>query len=334
MKIDTEGNHLWEKSIDAPQGTKIRSIEDGYAISSCVWEWSPVNGDQQDFCLFKLDDQGNTKWKKVFGGESNDHLYDFDLTTDGGYILGGHTLSYNVENWDYLIIKVDGKGVEEWYKTFGQPRGYDAAYIHDESYGVRQTPDGGFIICGGSGDEYSYSESGHYSGPSDEWKVYLVRTNSIGDIIWEGIYPTWSTGNNAGEYIGLTNDGGYIVFVDTDSQSSPAPNNYGFMKIASDKITVFDSKDILRVDDFYLYQNYPNPFNPVTKIRYSIANPGKVEINVFNNLGIQVANLLNEYQRTGEYTIDFNGKNLTTGVYFCRLQIGKYYSVNKMLLIK
>ncbi|MDX1699445.1 MAG: hypothetical protein R3250_02445, partial [Melioribacteraceae bacterium] len=231
MKIDSEGNPIWEESIDAPQGTKIRSIEDGYAISSCVWEWNQSSGDHQDFCLLKLDNEGNTIWRKVYGGESHDHLYDFDLTYDGGFILGGHTLSYGVENWDYLMIKVDNEGNEEWYKTFGQPRGYDAAYIHDESYGVRQTPEGGYIICGGTGDEYSYSASGHYSGSSDEWKVYLVRTDSNGNKIWEGVYPTWSTGNNAGEYIGLTNDGGYIVFVDTDSQSFPAPNNFGFMKI-------------------------------------------------------------------------------------------------------
>jgi hypothetical protein len=171
------------------------------------------------------------------GGSGGDHLYDFDVTRDGGYILGGHTVSYGVKNWDYLLMKVDGDGNEEWHKTFGQPRGYDGRYIHDEAYGVRQTPDGGYILAGGSGDEYDpYSGSGHPAGTSDEWKVYLVRTDGEGNLLWEGIYPAASgLGNNAAEYIGLTSDGGYIVFVDTDTQTPPEPENYGFLKIAPDK---------------------------------------------------------------------------------------------------
>jgi hypothetical protein len=146
-------------------------------------------------------------------------------------------VSYGVENWDYLLMKVDGDGNEEWHKTFGQPRGYDARYIHDEAYGVRQTPDGGYILAGGSGDENdSYYASGHPAGTSDEWKVYLVRTDGEGNLLWEGIYPTaGDVGNNAAEYIGLTSDGGYIVLVDTDSQAPPEPNNFGFLKLAPDK---------------------------------------------------------------------------------------------------
>ena len=228
MKLDAEGSVEWEKSIDAPQGTKVREIPEGYAVCSCV---------NNDFCLIETDDRGNTLWRKTLGGSEGDHLYDFDLAKDGGYILGGHTVSYGVSNWDYLLIKVDGNGNEEWHKTFGQPRGYDARYMHDEAYGVRQTPDGGYVLAGGSGDENdSYHASGHPAGPSDEWRAYLVRTDGEGNLLWEGIYPTTSdVGNNAAEYIGLTSDGGYIVFVDTDSQTPPEPSNFGFLKIAPDK---------------------------------------------------------------------------------------------------
>ncbi len=227
MKLDAEGSVEWEKPIEATQGTKVREIPEGYAVCSCV---------DDDFCLIETDDRGKTLWRKTLGGSEGDHLYDFDVTKDGGYILGGHTVSYGVKNWDYLLMKVDGDGNEEWHKTFGQPRGYDARYIHDEAYGVRQTPDGGYILAGGSGDEHdSYSGSGHPAGTSDEWKAYLVRTDGEGNLLWEGIYPTaGDVGNNAAEYIGLTSDGGYIVFVDTDSQTPPAPNNFGFLKLAPD----------------------------------------------------------------------------------------------------
>jgi len=237
MKTDAEGRMEWEVPIEATQGTKVREIAQGYAVCSCVSNQTDETAANSDFCLMETDDRGNTLWRKTLGGSRGDHLYDFDVTRDGGYILGGHTVSYGVENWDYLLMKVDADGKEEWHKTFGQPRGYDARYIHDEAYGVRQTPDGGYIIAGGSGDEDdSYHASGHPAGPSDEWRAYLVKTDGEGNLLWEGIYPTASdVGNNAAEYIGLTSDGGYIVLVDTDSQAPPEPNNFGFLKLAPDR---------------------------------------------------------------------------------------------------
>ena len=355
MKLDDDGNVEWEKTIDASQGTKVRQITSGYAICSTVWTWSDSTSDHEDFCLIKTDTQGNTLWRKLFGGDKSEHLYDFDLTSDGGYILGGHTVSYGVVNWDYLLMKIDSDGNEEWHKTFGQPRGYDANYIHDEAYGVRQTPDGGYVICGGSGDEHSYSESGHPSGPSDEWKVYVVRTDDLGNTLWEGIYPGDSVGNNAGEYIGLTNDGGYIVFVDTDTEGDAGPNNYGFMKLTTDPVTGIIISDTQLPEEFKLAQNYPNPFNPSTTIKYQIpkhksqinsksqnqqinqTNGGgliSVHLHIYDMLGRKITTLVNEQMRPGNYTVQWDASDLPSGIYYCRLQAGNKISSIKMNLIK
>ncbi|MCD6115678.1 T9SS type A sorting domain-containing protein [bacterium] len=334
MKLDADGNVDWEQIIDAPQGTKVREISDGFAVCSCVWNWTQSAGDQQDFCLIKTDNKGNTVWRKTYGGDKSDHLYDFDLTDEGGYILAGHTLSYGVSNWDYLLMKIDSAGEEVWHKIFGQPRGYDARYIHDEAYGVRQTPDGGFIICGGSGDEYSYSASGHPAGPSDEWKVYLVKTDKRGEILWEGIYPPVSVGNNGGEYIGLTNDGGYIVFVDTDSQTPPAPNNFGFMKLASDSVNTLIYKGAAVIHDYQLFQNYPNPFNSCTVIHYSIEKASHVVVTVYNIKGQKVAALVNKSQAAGTYNVIWNAQDVPSGVYFYRLKTNQFEKTNKMLLLE
>tara|TARA_B100000700_G_C15036878_1_gene853264 strand:- start:1493 stop:2800 length:1308 start_codon:yes stop_codon:yes gene_type:complete len=232
MKVKRDGDLIWEKELPISQGTKVRYLNDGYAVISSTWRSSSITAENQDFTLIKLNLDGEILWEKYFGGVQNDHLYDFDLTNDEGFILGGHSLSYGVKNWDYLLMKIDKDGNEVWHKTFGQPRGYNPEFIHDEAYGVRQTSDGGFVIVGGSGDEYSYSDNRHFSGSSDEWKVYLVKTDSDGNKEWEAVYPQESAGNNAGEYLTLTSDGGVIIFVDTDSEVPPAPNNFGFLKLA------------------------------------------------------------------------------------------------------
>ena len=204
----------------------------GFVICSTTWMNHPEY--PQDMYLLKTDREGNEFWNKNYGAESDEHCYDFDLTDDGGYILGGHTRSpsYGVVNWDFLLMKIDKDGNEQWHRTFGQPRGYDPKFIHDEAYGTRQTPDGGYVIVGGTGDEYPYSESGSPDGSSDIWKVYLVKVDKDGKTLWEGVYGS-NTENNAGEYLGLTSDGGFIIGSDSDSAGKDnfEPNNFGFMKI-------------------------------------------------------------------------------------------------------
>jgi hypothetical protein len=85
---------------------------------------------------------------------------------------------------------------------------------------------------------------------------------------------------------------------------------------------------------FELSQNFPNPFNPITTISYSIPSEGKVELLVYDILGREIQTLVNEIKTQGQYEIIFDGKDLSTGVYFYRLNFDGYSSVKKMLIIK
>jgi len=96
-------------------------------------------------------------------------------------------------------------------------------------------------------------------------------------------------------------------------------------------------------DKFELYQNYPNPFskgaggNPNTTIKYSIAQSTEIQnvtLKIFNILGVEVAMLVNEPQTPGRYEIIWNAENIPSGVYFYSLQVGNFYAVKKMNLIK
>jgi hypothetical protein len=88
--------------------------------------------------------------------------------------------------------------------------------------------------------------------------------------------------------------------------------------------------------DYELGQNYPNPFNPTTRINYQIPKEGFVTLKVFDVLGNQVALLVNEYQNSGNYNIQFSSNNLqlTSGTYFYELRAGDFVSVKKMLMLK
>jgi hypothetical protein len=85
---------------------------------------------------------------------------------------------------------------------------------------------------------------------------------------------------------------------------------------------------------YSLSQNYPNPFNPTTTIQYALPFSGQVTLKVYNVLGQEVGSLVNQYEIAGRYSVRFNAGNLSSGLYFYRIQSGTYSSVRKMMLVK
>jgi hypothetical protein len=110
---------------------------------------------------------------------------------------------------------------------------------------------------------------------------------------------------------------------------------------------VEDDKSTLTPNDFMLYQNYPNPFNPSTTISFSIptqpsSSPlrkgrnevGFVTLTVYDILGSKIATLLNEEMNPGFYEVEFNGSNLSSGIYFYKLSTPDYSETKSMVLLK
>jgi hypothetical protein len=86
--------------------------------------------------------------------------------------------------------------------------------------------------------------------------------------------------------------------------------------------------------EFSLSQNYPNPFNPITDIKYSIPKETNVKITIYDELGREVAVLVIEKQNAGNYNVEWDGTNYSSGLYFYKLEAGDFTDVKKMVLIK
>jgi dienelactone hydrolase len=86
--------------------------------------------------------------------------------------------------------------------------------------------------------------------------------------------------------------------------------------------------------EFCLLQNYPNPFNPSTKIQFVISEFGFTSLKVYDVLGNEVAILVNEELTTGEYEVEFDGNDLSSGIYFYQLLAGSIIQTKKMVLTK
>jgi photosystem II stability/assembly factor-like uncharacterized protein len=157
-----------------------------------------------------------------------------------------------------------------------------------------------------------------------------------------GVYVTTNSGLSWNEYragmpYALTFDL-TVVYPSRNIRATTYGNGVYERKLYENPVSVGNVNENLP-SGFSLYQNYPNPFNPETKIKYFIPSNVKgersnVKLVIFNNLGKEVKTLVNEKQSAGNYEVNFNGENLSSGVYFYKLETTGFSDTKKMLLIK
>ena len=116
---------------------------------------------------------------------------------------------------------------------------------------------------------------------------------------------------------------------------SPSQWTYTWIGDTTDVTTsVKQVKDATFAESYELSQNYPNPFNPLTTINYSLAKSGQVKVELFNALGQNVKTLVNAKKQAGHHTIQVDGRDLTSGIYFYKISAGNFTQTRKMILMK
>ena len=208
----------WQNTIGGNNLDHLQSIKQtkdgGYIIGG--HSASGISGDKKeasqgdwDYWVVKLDRTGQTiEWQNTIGGNSIDKLESIEQTTDGGYILGGRSLSgisgdkteANLGDRDYWIVKLNGKGKVVWQNTIGGNNG-------DHLASIQQTTDGGYILGGSSNSGISGDKTEANQGNWDYWVVKLDRTGQKTE--WQN-----TIGGSSTDYLNTiqqTTDGGYIL---------------------------------------------------------------------------------------------------------------------------
>jgi hypothetical protein len=139
-----------------------------------------------------------------------------------------------------------------------------------------------------------------------------------------GYYITYAEIENIEEIEDVDILDGYVL------TTSP----YRFRAYECDALSSVPSHPKIIPQKLTLYPCYPNPFNPNTVIRFSLPYSTHIKLTIYDITGRQVTVLANEVLTAGEHRIIFDGTELTSGIYFCKLQVGEYNAVNKMVLLK
>ncbi|MDR2352832.1 MAG: T9SS C-terminal target domain-containing protein [Deltaproteobacteria bacterium] len=183
VKLDSLGTLQWQKSLGGSghdMAYSIQQISDGGYIIAGISDSNDgdVTGNHgsYDYWIVKLDSLGSLQWQKSFGGSGWDHVSSIQQTSDGGYIIAGHSRSNDSDvtgnhgKDDYWIVKLDSLGTLQWQKSCGGSE-------YDYARSIQQTSDGGYIIAG-----YSESNDGDVTvnhGKKDYWIIKLQQQENV-----------------------------------------------------------------------------------------------------------------------------------------------------------
>ncbi|MEJ5306549.1 MAG: T9SS type A sorting domain-containing protein [Ignavibacteria bacterium] len=177
------------------------------------------------------------------------------------------------------------------------------------------------------------------SGLDYRWVTALVNSgiNLFAGSNGGGVYLSTNNGTNWSKInTGLTNLFITKLFIDGGFIYAATENGVVYRRTLSEVITSVDQEEI-NISTFSLNQNFPNPFNPSTKISWQSPVSGYTTLKVYDVLGKEVATLVNEYLNAGSYEVEFNAgqtRNLSSGIYFYKLQVGEFVQTKKMILAK
>ncbi|MDD5530986.1 MAG: T9SS type A sorting domain-containing protein [bacterium] len=333
IKIDSAGNEEWNKLYLSINGGGVavnakQTMDGGYIVFSNLTSGTAT-------VLIKTDSNGDTLWTKTYAKSGSNYGFSVIQTADSGYVLcskannslwvirtniSGDTLwtktfpgtGYNMQkttdggyiiggglNNDVWLLKIDDNGNEQWSNTLG------GNYANS----VQQTKDGGYIVCG-------------INGPDG----YLVKTDTAGTMQWSHTFN--DTAQNEWTSVQQTKDNGYVV---CGFRAPHGVRDVLLMKTGAE-VSVEEGKQSNLI--FFKIKISPNPFFQQAVINYQLSKESHILLTICDITGRTIKTLVNEEKEAGSYSVDFNAKGLSTGIYFVQFKTGTYQSRQKLILIK
>ena len=315
IKYDTNGNEIWVKRYSGPESENSMAYCMALDDAANVY----VTGSSYIYyATIKYNSDGNELWAQRYGAEiSYDKANAIAVDEIGNVYVTGQSFGVDSE-FDYATIKYNSDGTEQWASIYNGPgQGMDQAssICVDEERNVYVTGWSDAVV----GVEGNLDFATIKYNP-DGQEVWVMRYNGTGDG------PDYQTA-------GIVLDGGNNVFVTGSSMGDFLNQNFATIKYSQSPSHIKEINS--EVPNAYsLFQNYPNPLNPSTKIEYSIPEHSLVQLSVYDVLGNEVFEIINEEQVAGTYRVDLNGAELPSGVYFYKLQAGSFVETKKMILLK
>ena len=309
-----EANAIRSSTATLPSGTFFIGAGDFNLVDDAGESAYSTLVDQGTSGYF-LDDGNFTLSYRTFSTSSLDYRYDMILNSQtlvgtgyvrynsGSFVVIGTTSSPYTSASDHLPVYAD-------YDFYNNPTPVELISFTGETNGTQVAL---HWRTETEVNNYGFSIERSSSSPGTKWET-------IGFIQGHG------NSNSPNDY----------SYTDLDIHK---PDIYSYRLKQTDNDGTFKYSNIVNVNvtlpgNYYLSQNYPNPFNPETKIDFTIPERQNITLKVYNTLGEQVAELLNEEKDAGNYSVSFNASNLPSGIYIYTLATQNRTLIKKMTVLK
>jgi photosystem II stability/assembly factor-like uncharacterized protein len=309
-------------------GTDISHIDEQkiYAIGEGFWGENETHGQ----AILHSDNSGET-WNMIWKDSGNEcYLHSIHIVDNTIWTVGDCGFIVKSINQDSFAI-VDA----------GTDLPLNDVFFADAKHG--------WIAGGYIGDEAVQSILLLTGDSGKSWKEIQFDQYLINDMYFVDSLHGWVGGEDSSDQgiILETFDGGESWTAQLEGLSAPLnalhfKDGYGWavgerglvLRTEDGSTWIDENTGKTYPNKFSLSQNYPNPFNPSTKIKFALPKADKVKIELYNTLGQREETILNRKMKAGNYDIEFNAENLSSGVYFYRLQAGEFQDAKKMILLK
>jgi hypothetical protein len=365
IKYNTNGDTLWSRTYEEPgyQYTQFTSIALDTLGNVYVGGAAHVVIFVRDYLVLKYNRDGVKQWSKTYGVYNKDEIA-HKIAVDrfsNVYITGTGYNPNTADPYDYITIKYNSTGVQQWVKTYS--RNVDEAFnlVVDYSDNIIVTGESSIL---GNGPNYctiKYTPTG-----DTQWvRIYVDTSTNPYDIAYSitvdssnNIYISGRGGTNGPtttikySYNGVQlwkmnypiqlSTNGNSIAIDRARNIFVTGSDGDFVTIKYSQLDAIKKISTVVPDNFYLSQNYPNPFNPSTKIKFDIpdfplvkgARGMSVRLSIYDLLGREITTLVNQQLKPGTYEVEFDGTDYPSGVYLYRLSAGDLSETKKLVLLK
>jgi len=317
-KLNYNGDSYWQSFVgtdtiaDNRKPVKLLMAENSNLY---LLGMSNTNHKGYDFNIIKIDSTGNKIWENFIYGYQGYDDYAKDIVIDDNhdvYVTGSVAKFYppNMVSNIFTTVKYNENGDLLWSRVLGQLGNYPGIGLVLE---VDENND--LYVAGGLSNEPFLTGS---------YDMMLLKYNTSGDSIWAIRRDIYNIDTTPADMILNAKDDLTIILTGVQSYVTIRYSNNPPVSIEDD----------FPLYQFQILQNYPNPFNSNTIIRYFIPEASNVKIELYDVLGDKIQLLVNEFKSAGNHSVEFNGSELSSGIYFYRFSAGIFNQTKKMLLLK
>ncbi|MBS1518607.1 MAG: T9SS type A sorting domain-containing protein [Bacteroidetes bacterium] len=357
IKYDSSGNQIWENRYNRGVDRRNVGIELIIDDSGNVYVTGQSGG---DILTLKYNSTGILEWSSIYDGPANFDDIAGEILTDsiGNVYVAGSSIGEYYR--DFITIKYNSVGEKQWERRYNGSANFidgitsmnfdknENIYVTGRSTETGQGYNITTIKYNSDGDQiwfssydnglndYAYSSfiddsgslfvTGQGDGNGTGFDIISLKLDSSGNQLWVQSY------DYSGQY------GDYGIYITSDQIGNiyvTGQSNRDFLTIKYSLLTGLNTTLSEIPTQYSLSQNYPNPFNPRTVISYELRVTGNAELKVYDVLGNEVAELVNEKQNAGSHSVEFDGSGFASGIYFYSLLInGNTIDTKRMILLK